>query len=93
MQDTQDIISKLMRHISHQQTWDHPFMWDYQMYKPCNQVNPVNSIYQTYLTKHVRDTYYQDSHTVHLSKLKIYGMMESQLCSKYIKSQKHATKK
>ena len=53
-----EMISKMMLHISHKQTWYQPFIWDEQMAKPGNQVNPVYSIYLIYLIKHVWATSY-----------------------------------
>ena len=61
-------------------TWDHPFMWDSQMVKPCNKVNPFHSILHISLMKHVRATSCLASYTVHLSQLASYGVLDAQMC-------------
>ena len=76
-----------MIHIPHQQTWNHPFMWDVQMAKPCNQLNPVYSIYHPYMINHMRDKYYPSLHTVFLYQLEISVVLDAQFCSNHSKLQ------
>ena len=91
IKDQYGIISKPMRHITHQQTWDYPLMQDSQMVKPCNQVNRVYFISQTYLMKHVRAKSYPVLHTYHLSQLPSSVTLDVHLCSRHSKSKLNAT--
>ena len=82
-----------MHHIAHQQTWDHPFMSDAQMAKPCNQANHVYYISQPYIIKNVRVVSYPVSHIYHVSQLASSSILYSQIFSNRRKSKLNTMEK